>query len=346
MKAFAYARPESVEQVLQLISPTQRPKGGGFDLLDLAKRGVSTPDVLVDLSRVSGTDPKALVGMALGDHGEVTIGARVTLSQIAQSADIAENCPALADAAREAATPQVRNAATIAGNLLQRPRCAYFRDPFFDCRKRGGTTCPAMEGVHDEMAVFGNGLCCATHPSNLAVVLAAVRAEALIASSDRSKDAGKGAGAVAWRSTEIDSAFFVRPEEDPLREARVAPGELVWQITVPRAAASAYVEINHKQSYDWALVSCCAALDVFEGRIRSSRIVLGGVAPVPWRAEAAEQALISKSATMEATRLAAIREAGAAAAKGATPLRDNRSKVRLIEVVVRRAIAAAYARAK
>lgn len=333
MKAFAFARPVSVEQTLALLSATKRPKGGGFDLLDLAKRGVSTPEVLVDLSRVKGEGGGLLEWIA-GDHGEITMGARTTLATLASSKDVAERCPALADAAREAATPQVRAAATIAGNLLQRPRCAYFRDPFFDCLKRGGKTCPAMDGIHDEMAIFGNGKCCATHPSNLATALCAMRAEVLIARND--------GGKVAWRSAEVGADFFVTPEKDPSREADVAPGEVVWNVTVPAAPVSAYVEINHKQSYDWAQVACCAVLDVFGGKIRGARIVLGAVAPTPWRVEAAEQALTGKTTG----DTAAVAAAAEAAVKGATPLRDNAHKVRLTKVVVRRAIEAALARAK
>ncbi|MCG3135591.1 MAG: putative xanthine dehydrogenase YagS FAD-binding subunit [Planctomycetes bacterium] len=335
MKAFRYARPNDVASALPLLSATQRPKGGGFDLLDLAKRGVASPDMLVDLSGLKGQQPPMDGIDGAGDHGETVIGARVTLARIEASAEVAARCPALADAAREAATPQVRNAATLAGNLLQRPRCAYFRDPFFtDCLKRGGSACAAQDGVHDEMAVFGNAKCCAVHPSNLATALAALRAEVRIVTGIDAK------GAPKWRTAACDEGFFVRPEQDATRECAVGPGELVWDVIVPAARASAYVEVNHKQSYDWAQAACCAVLDVFEGKIRGARIVLGGVAPVPWRAEGAEKAIAGTSGAA-----GALDAAAEAAAQGATPLRDNAHKVRLAKVVVRRAIEAALARA-
>lgn len=334
MRPFAYTRPTTIAETLAALAAGARPKAGGYDLLDLAKRGVSTPGTLADLSRVSGQEPP-LDGVRRGDHDELTIGARVTLARIAASKEVAESCPLLADAAADAATPQVRNVATVGGNLLQRPRCAYFRDPFFDCRKRGGTTCPAKEGVHDEGAVFGNALCCATHPSNLAVALAAARATLRIVTGVDAK------GAPSWRVAAADEGFFLRPEEDAAREADIAPGELLWDAIVPSARASAYAEVNHKQSFDWAAASCAAVLDVHDGRIRSARIVLGAAAPVPWRLPAVEKALSG----VQAGDAAAVTKASALAAEGATPLRDAAWKVRLLPVVVRRAVETALERA-
>lgn len=335
MQPFRYARPTDVASAVKLLSAVQRPKGGGFDLLDLAKRGVSAPEMLVDLSRVTGQLPPMDGIDGRGDHGETVIGGRVTLARIEASAEVAERCPALAEAAREAATPQVRNAATLAGNLLQRPRCAYFRDAFFtDCRKKGGASCPAIDGVHEEMAVFGNSKCCAVHPSNLATALAAFNATVRVVSGVSEK------GEPQWKTFAAGENLFVSPDQDPLRENALAPGDLLWDVIVPHGPVSAYVEVNHKQSFDWAQAACCAVLDVFGGKVRKARIVLGGVAPVPRRATAAEAAIEGTSGDETS-----IAKAAAAAGDGATPLRDNGHKVRLAQVVVRRALAAAMARA-
>jgi len=330
MKPFAYVRPSTREEAQALLSKSARPKGGGMDLLDLAKNGVSTPGTMVDLG-----DVEDMKRIARGDHGELMVGGAVTLARIAASPETRELCPALADAAAEAATPQVRNVATLAGNILQRPRCAYFRDPFFPCRKRGGDACPSMEGDHREGAVFGNGICCAVHPSNLAAVLVAARAKLRILRGWDEEEKEP-----LWRVPAADEGFFVAPEEDPLREARMDAGELLWDAIVPEARASAYVEVNQKVSFDWAAASCAAVLDVRDGKVRECRIVLGAVAPVPLRVEAAETALRGKIPDARNAEAAA-----AAAVTGATPLRDNAHKVHLAKVVVKRAILKAAERA-
>lgn len=337
MKAFAFARPATLAEALKLLSPAARPKGGGNDLLDLAKRGVSTPETIVDLGAVSDGAGRAIGGEGppLRQREQVHVGARATLASIAASPLVREKCPALSDAAAAAATPQIRNTATAAGNLLQRPRCAYFRDPFFDCRKRGGTSCPAIEGVHDDMAIFRNAACCAVHPSNLATAIVALAAEVQLAARLAAD------GSTAGRSCAADS-WFVGPDEDPLVEARIAPGELVTAIVVPVAPVSAYVEVDQKQSYDWPSVACAVALDVEAGRVREARVALGAVAPVPFRAKAAEDAMRGKSLRDEAAWSAAAD----AATQGATPLPRNGHKVRQLRAVVRRAIAAAAARAR
>ncbi|MCE9634942.1 MAG: FAD binding domain-containing protein [Planctomycetes bacterium] len=339
MKPFSYARPTTAADVLKLLSPTARPKAGGNDLLDLAKRGVSTPATLVDLSRISVQEggPR-FDGVTVAEGGQLEIGARVTLAQIAASADVLRIFPALADAAAAAATPQIRNVATLGGNLLQRPRCAYFRDPFFDCLKRGGTSCPARDGVHDEMAIFGNAKCCATHPSNLATALLAAPQAGL---ATITVEIGAKGGLV-WRTVELSDGFFVRPEDDPLIEAAIAPGELLWAAFVPAAPVSAYVEINQKQSYDWASVACAVVLDVEGDKIADARIALGAVAPVPLLSEPAAAALRGKGLR----DTAAWDAAAAAATQGATPLARNGHKVRQLRAVVRRAIEAAVARSK
>ena len=328
MRPFSYARPKTREDAQALLTASVRPKGGGMDLLDLAKNGVSTPETMVDVTRVPD------IGKSWnGDHGETYLGAGMSLAAVAESAEVVKRCPAASDAASEAATPQVRARATVAGSLLQRPRCAYFRDPFFDCRKRGGRTCPSLEGNHEEGAIFDNALCCAVHPSNLATALAALGAEARILVGKDEK------GEPRWRTARLDESFWIAPGEDPLREARIEPGELIFDVIVPAAPASAYAEVNWKQSFDWASAAAAVSLTMEGGKVADARVFLGFVAPVPLRSKAAEEVLKGKSPA------AAAEAAGKAAAKGATPLPGNAHKVRHLEVAVKRAVLRAASRA-
>ena len=335
MKPFAYARPKSLAEVHALLSPTARPKGAGMDLLDLAKNRVSTPDTLVNLAGVPDLD-----ALDVQAGGMANIGCRVTLATLASDPDVAQWLPALADAAGSAATPQVRSVATVAGNLLQRPRCPYFRDPFFDCLKRGGKTCPSKEGEHAEGAIFGNSLCCAVHPSNLAVALLALGGEMTISTGYDAKEGNR------TRSAALDPSFFVEPKEDPLREARLEPGELIWMASVKTCKHSAYVEVDQKQSFDWASASAAVALEMEGDRVKSARIALGHVAPVPLLAEEAAAHLAGKGSGDFLRTHAAAREAAKLAVKGATPLRDNAHKARHLEICVGRAIKLALERGR
>jgi xanthine dehydrogenase YagS FAD-binding subunit len=331
MKPFAFARPASPAEALALLSADARPKGGGYDLLDLAARGVSCPGTMVDLGGLS-----ALTDFRAGKPEGIVLGARLTLSQAAQVLDLRPpvDAPVAVDAILAAATPLVRNRATLGGNLLQRPRCAYFRDPFFDCRKRGGKTCPSVEGEHGEGAVFGNRTCCAVHPSNLAVALLALDAEGEVLSAGEM-------GEVARRTVKFADGFFIPPEEDPLREARLAPGEILASVAFRPCSASAYEEVNHKQSFDWASASAAAALRLEGGRVAEARLALGFVAPVPVPAPEAAAALVGKFPDAKAAEAAAE-----LAVRGATPLRDNGHKVAHLRVVVKRAILRAAERGR
>ncbi len=330
MKPFAYARPKEWKEALSLLSERSRPKGGGFDLLDLSKNGISTPEMLVDLQRIRH------LTWAIGPNGSpLEIGALVTLAFLVEKFGPGTLFPVLGDAAGAAATPLVRNRATLAGSLLQRPRCPYFRDPFFDCLKRGGKTCPAMEGDHSEGAIFGNGSCCAVHPSNTAVALFAAGAVATILTGVDEK------GEPRRREVPIDGKFFVPPEEDPQREVRVETGELVEQFRLEPCPASAYVEIDQKQSFDWASASAAVVLRLEGGKVTEARVALGHVAPVPLLSEAAAKALIGKVPDEAAATAAAE-----AAVKGATPLRDNGHKVQHLKVCVKRAVLKAAERGR
>ncbi len=237
--------------------------------------------------------------------------------------------PALADAADGAATPQIRNMATLGGNLCQRPRCWYYRLAEFDCRKKGGPTCFAQDGENRFHAIFDSDLfCCCIHPSATAVALLAYGAR-LETISPKGK-----------RTIAMDD-FFVRPTEDALRENVLAPGEIIQTVRIPAPAEgsrSVYRKLKEKESFDWPLVEACVNLVVSGGQVRQARVVLGSVAPTPWRAKEAEAVLTGARIGPE---LAA--RAAAASVAGARPLSQNAYKVRLARVMVERALREALA---
>lgn len=231
----------------------------------------------------------------------------------------------IGDAAGHAATPQLRAMATLGGNLAQRPRCWYFRNETFACRKKGGSVCFAQEGDSSMHAIFDNRTCAATHPSTVVTALVALGATVSIAG-------GKGP-----REVELER-FFVAPAVDVTREVDLTPGEIITGITVPaaRGVRTAYTKQVAKQSFDWPLVDVAVALTVDGGVCKAARIVLGAVAPVPRRATDAEKALIGAAVTADSAAKAAR-----AAVAGATPLAGNDHKVPILEAVVRRTILAA-----
>ena len=291
---------------------------GGVDTVDLLKQEIIEPRALINLKGLSGMDgirSDAAVGLR--------IGALVKLHQVANSAEVRERYAAIAQAANTAATPQVRNLATVAGNLLQRPRCWYFRNPDVDCLKKGGLKCYAAEGLNRYHAIFGGGPSYIVHPSNLAPALIAFGAKAKIFSP-------KG-------EREIDlEQFFVLPRTDVLRENVLQPGEIITEIIVPAppgGANSVYLEAREKQSFDWPLVSVAAVVQSTANRVRQARIVMGAVAPIPWRMPDAEKVLAG--ATLDSTVAA---HAADIALSGAKPLADNRYKIPIAKALVRRAI--------
>lgn len=320
MKSFEYIDVKTLDEAVKALPADafadefNRPvalKAGGIDLLDQMKEQMLTPDKLVNLK---GAESE--LRYIKEDAGSILIGPLVTLSELAKSPIIQKNYPALAQAALRAATPQIRNVATVAGNLCQRPRCWYFRNEEFLCLKKGGDTCFAKEGENQYHAVFGKGPSYIVHPSNLGSPLVAINAEFDVVGS-------KGKRVVNAND------FFVMPDENPMIENRLEADEIIAQVRIPKdTPQSAYLDVREKQSYDWPLVAVSAAL-TNDGW----KVVMGAVAPVPWRASEAEKILGSKAMTPE---LAA--EAGEAAIAGANPLQYNRYKLDLIKVVVRRAL--------
>lgn len=311
MKAFAWIEPQDLQSAIEAgAAPKALFKAGGVDLNDRLKEHLDEPQALVNIRRLRGLD------FVNEDSGGLRLGPLVTLATIASHPAVRKLAPALAEAAGAAATPQIRNAATIGGNLAQRPRCWYFRKEEFHCRRKGGTECFAIDGQNEMHAVFDNDLCAIVHPSALGTALTALGATL------------KVQGPKGERRVPIDQ-FFVRPETDIQRENVLQPGELIVEVAAP-ARPSAYVKLMEKQSFDWPLAEAAVALG------DEPRVVLGAAAPVPWRAPKAE-ALI-KGRRIDAALAA---QAAKLAVEGAKPLQHNEYKLALLETAAKRALLAA-----
>src|SRR5918997_532434 len=290
---------------------------GGTEMLNWMKDGIEEPGLLVDVNALPFKDVEAR------GHN-VRIGAMCTMSDVASEPAVREAYPALAEALEASASPQLRNMATIGGNLLQRTRCPYFRETSFPCNKRSpGSGCSALTGEHRMHAILGaSDACVAVHPSDLAVALVAL--DAVVHT--------RGAG--GERTIPIDD-FYLLPGSAPERETVLQHGELIVGVEVPAspfAARSRSLKVRERASYEFALVSTAVAIELVDGTVSSARVALGGVAPKPWRARAAEEGLVR-----DPLNAAAI-AAGAVAGRGARPLRDNAFKVRLAERAVVRAL--------
>jgi xanthine dehydrogenase YagS FAD-binding subunit len=317
MKDFFYHVPTSLQEAVALLGPATRPLAGGTDLVTLMKPGIANPAHLVSVRRLL---PRGIAEEAEG----VTLGAATTLSEIEESALLARQYTALADAARLAATPQLRNMATIGGNLLQRPRCWYFRNPHIDCWLKGASHCPAREGENRQHALFGGGACVAVHPSDLASALLAFDAYVRIGSPG-------GERVVALEQ------FFALPEDDRRSETRLAPNELILGIRMPSHPSetrSTYLKAMDRQAFAFALVGVAAVLRrSAAGKVGHARIVLSGVAPIPWRAQRAEEALLGAEPSE-----ALLEKAAHAAVEGASALSQNAWKIPLAKALVKRAL--------
>jgi len=313
VRPFAYARPASAAEAVAAVAAHDGRAaflGGGTNLVDLMKLGVAEPAVLVDVTRLPHGE------IAETADGGLRIGAAVRNSDLAAHAAVRERYPVLAQAILAGASGQVRNAATVGGNLLQRTRCPYFQDTSKPCNKRRpGSGCPARTGHHRDLAVLGHSEhCVATHPSDMAVALAALDAVVHV----------EGPGG----ARELPFVDLHRlPGDEPERDTTLRHGDLVTAVEVPAlpfARRSAYRKVRDRASYAFALVSVAAALDVEDGTVRDVRLALGGVAHKPWRASVAEERLRGGPATEEAFRAAATAELEAA-----RPLPGNGFKVPL-----------------
>jgi xanthine dehydrogenase YagS FAD-binding subunit len=321
VKNFQWIQPETVaDAVAALGHPGAMALAGGVDLLDRLKEHLDEPTRLVSLRKLPGLAEIKVSG------GAATIGANVTLAQLAADAQLRKSHPIIGAAAGHAATPQLRAMATIGGNLAQRPRCWYFRAEEFVCRKKGGADCFAQSGDNSMHAVFDNKQCAAPHPSTVATALVALGARVTIA--------GK-------KPREVELAkFFVAPDVDIRREVDLAPGELITGLSIPAAPANlktAYTKQVAKQSFDWPLVDVAVALAIDGRTCKQATIVLGAVAPTPRRAIEAEKALVGSTVDIMAAGKAAR-----AAIASATPLAHNDHKVRILEAVLARTIMNAF----
>ncbi len=319
LNRFEYVHARSInDAVASLHGDGAVVKAGGIDVLDLAKEGIISPSRIVSLLGLR--DLRYLRHDA--DNG-LQIGPLTTLAELGRNKIIRTNYTALSQAAREAATPQIRNQATIGGNLCQRPRCWYFRSSEFHCLRKGGDECFAQEGENKYHAVFDNTVCAIVHPSAAAVALTALRAHLSI-----------NDGKKTWDVPVED--FFVKPETDVEHETVLKNGQILTGITVPvpqRGAVSYYVKLREKQSFDWPLADAAVLLQLDGTTCRDAVIVLGAAAPVPWRGHEGEEILKGKAVSKENAR-----QAARACLSGATPLRDNRYKVQLLQTAVSRAI--------
>ena len=319
MPPFQYTEAQSVDEAVALLSqPGAVAMGGGTDLLPQVKDGVVAAEQLVSLAAIPGM--AAIAETAEG----LTIGAAATIADVAAHPVVRHRYAALAEAAGGLATPQIRNEGTIGGNLNQRPRCWYYRSPLIPCLKKGGDRCYALAGNTRLLCVTGGDRCYIVHPSDTAVALSALDARLETVGPNGGRELAMG-------------DFFAGPGRDMLRENVLEPGELVARIVLPTDAPerSVYLKVRERESGDFALVSVAAALSLASdgATIAQTRIALGGVAPVPYRAAEVEDYL--------AGRLIADvdpAEAAALALPNATPLPQNGYKLPMARNIIKRAI--------
>lgn len=291
--------------------------GGGSDLLGMIKERLVEPDVLVRLARMPGFDR-----VVVEPDGALRIGGMITLDALSRHSAVRERFAVLAEAAGSVGTPQIRNAATLAGNLCQRPWCWYYRNGF-RCYKNGGDRCFAVTGENEHHAIFGDGPSHIVHPSDTAVALSALGAALRLV------------GPRGDRTVRMED-FFVLPAADPARENVLEPDEMVTEIVVPAAAPgtrSAYHKVLDREAWTHAVVSVALSLVVENGTVRRCRVALGGVAPVPWRLPRVERLVEGRILT---ATLAA--RAGDLAVEGARPLAHNAYKVDLVRASVQRGL--------
>ncbi|KAA0113421.1 xanthine dehydrogenase family protein subunit M [Mycolicibacterium sp. P9-22] len=320
MKTFTFEHAGTVDGAVRSAAAGARYYAGGTNLLDLMKLGVESPGALVDIGRL---DLGAIT--ATGDGG-VLVGAGATNSAVANHPLIRRQYPMLSQAILSGATTQIRNMATVGGNLMQRTRCPYFMDPSFaHCNKRDpGSGCAAKRGFNREHALFGaSAACVAVHPSDMAVAMSALDARVHVR------------GPEGLRSLRIDE-FFALPGESPERDNTLRAAELITGIELPPSPLgrhSWYLKVRDRHSYAFALVSVAAGLDLVDGEIAAAALALGGVAAKPWRVAAAEASLIGARAGDAAFRVAAE-----LITQGAAPLAQNGFKIDLARNSVVRAL--------
>ena len=318
MKAFAYVSPTNEKDAVAALSPQFEqavPIGGGQDLLARMKDYVTQPERLVNVKT-------ALESTVTPINGGLRIGAAMKMVDLAEHAEVSRMYPAISAAAIEVGTPQIRNQATVGGNLNQRPRCWYFRNEEFVCFKKGGNTCFSPAGENQFHAILGGGPSFIVHPSSLAVPMVAYGATFRLAGP-------KGERMVPA------AEYFTLPTKNVRTENVLAPDELLTHVILPAPAQmkSGHYEVRYKASHDWP-IAFATALITFNGpNVQTARVVMGAVAPIPWRSRQAEEALMGKRVTEQTAEAAAE-----AALKDAHPLSQNGYKIQVAKVAVKRAI--------
>jgi xanthine dehydrogenase YagS FAD-binding subunit len=329
MKAFTHVNPKTVAQAVNVIADAKKNgrsvtlAGGGSDVLGMMKERLVAPDIVVRLKTIGGLD------QAKPANGGLTIGGQMTLDALARHDVIRRQYAVLAEAAGDVATPQIRNVATLAGNLCQRPWCWYYRNGF-KCFKNGGTTCYSANGENQFHAIFGGGPSYIVHPSDTAPALVALDATFTIHGP-------------SGRRSVAAAEFFTLPTVNAARENVLNEGEILESVWVPAArpdVRSTYHKIMDREAWTHAVVSAAVALEMTGDTCQSARVVLGGVAPIPWRLPAVEKLVAGNRITPE---LAA--QAGEAAVAGARPLAKNAYKVPLVQNMVARTIESLATRA-
>ncbi|HEY8748645.1 MAG TPA: FAD binding domain-containing protein [Tepidisphaeraceae bacterium] len=321
MNAFEWTEATSVDQAVAQLGEGVVLKAGGVDLLDLMKEHLVEPKRLVNIRNIVGLDKV--------EHDERTglkLGPLVTLAQLDAHPLVRSRYVALADAAGNAATPQIRNMASLGGNLVQRPRCWYFRNEQFHCKKKGGDICYAQRGENQYHAIFNNDPCAIVHPSAAATPLVAYGATLELTSPKGKREI-------------LAEQFFQLPDVDVHRENVLAADEMITAIKVPVPAPgtrAAYTKQGEKESQDWPIAEVVAVLEMDGETCKKASIVLGAASPVPHRAKEAESVLVGKKIDE-----ALAREAAKNAIASADPLSENRYKLGLFEVIIRRTILAA-----
>jgi xanthine dehydrogenase YagS FAD-binding subunit len=320
VKAFSYVNPKNEKEAIGALSAEPdkvMPLAGGQDLLARLKDYIAEPDRVVNVKGALDATVTPMPG------GGLKIGAAMKIADLAEHAQVAKLYPAMALAATEVGTPQIRNQGTVGGNLNQRPRCWYFRNEEFVCFKKGGSVCFSPTGENQFHAIFGNGPSFIVHPSSLAVPSVAYGATFRLAGP-------KGERMVSAAD------YFTMPTLQNVRTENVlAPNELLTHVILPAPGAvkSGHYEVRYKESHDWPIAFATVVIGLAGDTIKSARVVMGAVAPIPWRSQAAEAALIGKplnEATAAAAAEAALREA--------RPLSQNAYKVQVAKTAVKRAI--------
>ncbi|RNG37290.1 FAD binding domain-containing protein [Streptomyces botrytidirepellens] len=317
MHPFSYTRASDTGEALEAGHRGGRYIAGGTTLVDLMRETVERPEVLVDISGLP------LDEVTVTERGGLRIGALVTMAEATAHPKVRTLYPVVSEALELSASAQLRNMATIGGNIMQRTRCTYFRDVTADCNKREpGSGCAAREGFNRAHAILGtSGHCVATHPSDVAVAFAALDARVRLTGPD-------GERQVPFAD------FLLRPGTTPQREQSLRKGELITTVEIPahpRPLTSGYLKVRDRQSYEFALTSAAIALHIRGGVIREAKVAAGGVGTVPWKLPAVERHLVGERPSTSLWAAAAEHAAG-----GARPLKHNRFKVELLKRTVER----------